>query len=263
MAKKKLKREVKENKKRKNAIPVISEEKIKQIDEFMADLSKLTINGEQVVSQSERVKQMMNERNFEYDPLIPYVKLFYERLVNNTSYKSDSPYDDVSGHLEVKHKPLQFQQLINDAANRDTFTGEFHKDIISEGRRFFAFQSFVKFLESSIIKDFEPFDCRLFDEEVFKALSLILKIEEDLLLPFFGAYIAAVIFEYELHLVINECFGNEDDNIFVDGDWLSLFNYSLSFSLSFDPRPNYPPELEKHAREVLKRDPYGLTKSKK
>ena len=45
MVKKKLKREVKENKKRKNVIPVMSEEKIKQIDEMMADPSKLKISG--------------------------------------------------------------------------------------------------------------------------------------------------------------------------------------------------------------------------
>ena len=133
MAKKKLKREVKENKKRKNAIPVMSEEKIKQIDEFMADPSKLTINGEPLVNHLEFYKTCLSAWKDYYDGFKPYLEQFDSANDEKERMKIENDREKVTARsLEYDRKLIE--HILRNPDSWDDFILALEDENLSDGR---------------------------------------------------------------------------------------------------------------------------------
>lgn len=184
-----------------------------------------------------RIKQMMAELHYEYDPLISYVQAIYERVVNDST--------------------LTLEESLNDTAYRDPLTLEPRRDVLRSAKYSIRLEYFKKYLKTGIFFDFD-----IIDERIFKALSVALMIEEDLLSSFMGVVIAFDIFESELRKLINEHFGNDDYTIIINNEIvLDLYDYESTTSST--GKNKYPRELERYAREEIKRNPYGLLNDEK
>ena len=188
--------------------------------------------------------------NYNYAPLIPYVHVLYEKFVNNPE--------------------AFFRGTLLHVCFRDVFTGEPKMDVDQESslsiyRRIEPLRMrFEKYLEINILNNYKTFD-----RHTFKALSLVLELDEDTLLSFIGAYIASYLFERELRFAYVRLLADGKLNDIAEelpNEYSCISKTSLNYYnrlREFSGHPNfyqtyidYPPKIEIRIREELKRNPY-------
>lgn len=217
MKEKQIKKELKKAKKRKN---VMSEEKIKQIDEMMADPSKLTINGIPGVQKIKEglvkmTKKEKNQKEFEktndlvaeIDKMMRDAETGAGEVCNceectgiQDNSKLVALYDPLYPYITHFYKkfidsiPFTLGTAFNEIVFRNPLTGESRND--SERKR-------LQNILSGFKKLLRVYDLRYSHilEGKIKAIYEDLNTDEKTILPFVGAVVASAIFNHQFYKV--------------------------------------------------------------